>query len=230
MAVRAGDHGLRRGGGGPVSVGCAAGATASSGPAVAAVPDRAVPGRPGCHRDRDPEQHRRLRRRAVLGPHGAAPAAADGRAAAAGGRASRPHCCSTRAGTRYTPGSSGSCVPGSCRDHLAAVRRRAVRRGHGRHAPHRLHEPRGDQQRRARRRARALPDRRVPVLPAAHRAGADPVAGLLPDPDLPALLAMPVDTFTGLVLGSEGGNPFRGGRPAPGVAPALSPTCTSAAR
>jgi len=34
------------------------------------------------------------------------------------------------------------------------------------------------------------------------------MANLLPDDDLPALLAMPVDALTGLALGSEGSNPF----------------------
>ena len=39
---------------------------------------------------------------------------------------------------------------------------------------------------RARRRACPLPGRRLPLFPAPDGAGADPVAGLLPDPDLPA--------------------------------------------
>src|SRR5260370_24191034 len=70
-------------------------------------------------------------------------------------------------------------------DHLAAVRRRALPRGDRGHAPDRVHERGAVRRDRARGRARALPGRRLPLLPAPDRPGADPLAGLLPTPPPP---------------------------------------------
>src|SRR5260370_29903083 len=96
-------------------------------------------------------------------------------------------------------------------DHLAAVRRRALPRGDRGHAPDRVHERGAVRRDRARGRARALPGRRLPLLPAPDRPGADPLAGLLPLPGPPAL------------PGPPGGRPPWPGTPVPDPPPPSPP-------
>ena len=107
LGVRACRHGHRRRCRRPVPVGRVAGRAPSSGPALAVVADRSLPRRPARRRAGHRERHRRLRR-ALLGAHDPAPDADHDRPAAAGVRASRSPCCCTPAGTRCTPGPSGS--------------------------------------------------------------------------------------------------------------------------
>ena len=71
----------------------------------------------------------------------------------------------------------------------------------------------------------------LPVLPAADRAGADQVAGLLPDPDFPALHRHAGGRVHRADPRLGGQQPVpRPGEQRPGWAPSPSATCTSAAR
>ena len=103
--------------------------------------------------------------------------------------------------------------------------------GHRRHAPDRLHEPGADQ--------RAVHDGEHALYLVAGYLyflpliGREPIRWRVSYPSRIFLLfiAMPVDAFTGLVLGSESSNPFPGaGRQRPAGRRARSATCTSAAR
>ena len=98
-----------------------------------AVADRDVPRRAGRRRAGHRERHRRLRRRAVLGPHGAAPDADHGRAAAADRRPADHAAAAREQEPAAHLGQAGRPVPGGQLPDLAGVRRRGLRgRGHGR--------------------------------------------------------------------------------------------------
>ena len=128
VGIRACRHRRRTGGRRALPVGRLAGPAPPSGPALAMVADRHVPRGPGGGGDRHPERHRRLRRRAVLGPHDPAPAADHGRAAAAGGRRAVHPAAAREQEPAAQLGQTGDSLPGGQLPHLAAVRARRLHR------------------------------------------------------------------------------------------------------
>ena len=137
---------------------CGRGSPPSSGRTVADPLDGLVPRRQRRDRDRDAEQYRRLRRRVVLDPHGAARVAAHGRAAAALARAARSRCCCTPLAIRCTRPVKrivrSAPINVITFPLLGVLLYIAHRR---RHPPDRLHEPDAAAPGRPRPRARALP-------------------------------------------------------------------------